>query len=73
MAERRFQQQLQLQMNFLSGREKVRSLINRPEADLDFVGCDGKHLEIIERSVFLIVWNNQTIFFLSGRRARWIL
>ena len=54
MAERRFQQQLQLQMNFLSGREKVRSLINRPEADLDFVSCDGKHLEIIERSVFLI-------------------
>ena len=40
---------------------------------MDFVDCGGKHLEIIARSVFLIVWNNQTIFFLSGRRARWIL
>ena len=37
---------------------------------MDFVDCGGKHLEIIARSVFLIVWNNQTIFFLSGRRAR---
>ena len=41
---------------------EVRSLINRPGADLDFVDCDGKHLEIIARSVFLIVWNNQTMF-----------
>ena len=40
---------------------------------MDFVDCGGKHLEIIARSVFLIVWNNQTIFFLSGIRARWIL
>ena len=27
---------------------------------MDFVDCRGKHLEIIARSVFLIVWNNQS-------------
>ena len=36
----------------IDNREMIRCLINCPRVDLDTVDCDGKHLEIIARSVF---------------------